>query len=81
MDLLYNISVCGFFIIFFNLDFWCSFYNSPWSSARKRKRRKQLFSKSREEQLIDEITMIIPSVLKTLEKVGLYQVVILEQYC
>ena len=48
-----------------------SFYNSPWSSARKRKRRKQLFSKSREEQLVDEITMIIPSVLKTLEKVGL----------
>ena len=48
-----------------------SIYNSPWSSARKRKRRKQLFSKSREEQLVDEITLIIPSVLKTLEKTGL----------
>ena len=48
-----------------------SIYNSPWSSARKRKRRKQLFSKSREEQLVDEITLIIPSVLKTLEKAGL----------
>ena len=23
MDLLYNISVCGFFIILFNFDFWC----------------------------------------------------------
>jgi hypothetical protein len=50
-----------------------SIYNSPWSSARKRKRRKQLFSKSMEEQLVhvDEITLIIPSVLKTLEKAGL----------
>jgi len=48
-----------------------SIYNSPWSSARKRKRRKQLFSKSGEEQLVDEITLIIPSVLKTLEKAGL----------
>ena len=48
-----------------------SIYNSPWSSARKRKRRKQLFSKSREEQLVDEITLILPSVLKTLEKAGL----------
>jgi hypothetical protein len=48
-----------------------SIYNNSWSSGRKRKRRKQLFSKSREEQLVDEITMIIPSVLKTLEKAGL----------
>ena len=48
-----------------------SIYNNPWSSARKRKRRKQLFSKSREEQLVDEITLILPSVLKTLEKAGL----------
>ena len=48
-----------------------SIYNNSWSSGRKRKRRKQLFSKSREEQLVDEITMIIPSVLKTLELAGL----------
>ena len=43
-------------------------------SARKWKRWKHLCSKSREEQLVDEIILIIPSVLKTLEKAGLREV-------